>query len=536
MKKSLTHFLLALFCIPAGGIFAQVTDTLALQDFETSPQSPVWTYTGTPSYFISGYSSASATPANSPVGIGGSRAWQVYAVSGGNPLTFANQTIPSGYDSIRVRFRLAGMNLNGSSGGPDNLDYVLLEYSTNGGTTFYGRIRVRGAVNNNCSWPYSAATIAKAYYQPTTEVVFQPTNSGLQLTEGVGTVELVFPGSVTQVMVRITPRSSSSSDHWLVDNLVLIGESSCTPTTGSITTTACDSYMAPSGQVFTSSGTFQDTISNSGGCDSVITLNLTVNQSTMDSIAPNACDSYTSPGGNTWTSSGTYVDTLQNASGCDSMITIQLTVNTTQYDTLSDTTCFEYVSPSGNYVWTNSGTYLDTLATSAGCDSILTLNVTVNSVDTSVSMSTGSFGLMANQPGATYQWLDCNLGYAVLPGETNQVLSVPQTGSYAVAVTVNGCTDTSNCHFVVIEALENEWLAEQIKSWPNPATDEFHIGLPKIYREVEIELMDVNGKMLSKHVFGHVSECMIPVSELVSGVYFVRIKADGMAGTVKFVK
>ena len=65
----------------------------------------------------------------------------------------------------------------------------------------------------------------------------------------------------------------------------------------------------------------------STGCDSIITISLTVNNSAATSLNETVCDNYLSPGGNTYTVSGTYQDTLQTAAGCDSVITINLTVN-----------------------------------------------------------------------------------------------------------------------------------------------------------------------------------------------------------------
>lgn len=219
-KKQL--FLFIALMISSLGSFAQI-DTLAFQNFEVAPSTPNYTFTGGISY-NQGFSSSSATPANSPIGVGGSRAWHVVSNSAGLPITFANQIIPSGYDSIRFKFNLAAMNLTSSTGGPDNLDYVLVEYSLDGGANFISRIRVRGAVNNNCSWSYAATQTAKAYYLPNSETVFAPTNTGLVESEGFSTVELVFPGTITQVQMRIIVRSSSSTDDWLLDNALLIGE------------------------------------------------------------------------------------------------------------------------------------------------------------------------------------------------------------------------------------------------------------------------------------------------------------------------
>ena len=51
----------------------------------------------------------------------------------------------------------------------------------------------------------------------------------------------------------------------------------CTPTSSSITAEGLDSYTAPSGTVYTTGGVFTDTIQNTAGCDSIITIDLSLN-------------------------------------------------------------------------------------------------------------------------------------------------------------------------------------------------------------------------------------------------------------------
>lgn len=270
------RILLLLTSLSALAATAQNIDTLAIQDFETVPATPTWTYTGTLSDLQTGYASPTSCIPNTPLGINGSTAWHVVAVSGGNPIVFDNQTIPATYDSIYISFRMQGLNLNGSTGGPDNLDYVLVEYSLDGGASYVARVRMRGAINNNSFWSYDAAGQAVVDYLPATEQVFQPVNSGLQMTEGISYVKIGFPGSITQLAVRITPRSSSSTDSWLVDNVLLTGVNQCTNTSNSVTTTTCDTYTGPSGTVYDSTGIYTDIIPNAAGCDSITTIDLTV--------------------------------------------------------------------------------------------------------------------------------------------------------------------------------------------------------------------------------------------------------------------
>lgn len=51
----------------------------------------------------------------------------------------------------------------------------------------------------------------------------------------------------------------------------------CLPSTSTISPVSVCSYTSPSGQYLTASGTYTDVIQNSTGCDSVITINLTIN-------------------------------------------------------------------------------------------------------------------------------------------------------------------------------------------------------------------------------------------------------------------
>ena len=203
------------------GVCDPLPVVLARQDFEVAPASPTWTFTGTPN-FLAGFSSASAAPANSPLGIGGSRAWETNTVPGGLLVEFTNVTIPAGFDRVRLRFRLAGMSLASSSGGPDNLDYVVVGLNVDNGG-FYDRVRIRGSVNDNSVWGYDATGVAVVDSTPAIETMFQRMNSGY-LADGYSTVEVVFPGTASTIAVRIIARSSSSSDSWLIDDVELIGE------------------------------------------------------------------------------------------------------------------------------------------------------------------------------------------------------------------------------------------------------------------------------------------------------------------------
>ena len=135
--------------------------------------------------------------------------------------------------------------------------------------------------------------------------------------------------------------------------------------------TACDSYTwSVSGQTLTDGGTYVS------GTD---TLVLTINHSTTGIDQQEACDSYTWIDGNVYTESNSIATyTLENAAGCDSTVTLSLTVNYTEYDTVDVLATPGYTI--GNNVFYESTVFVDYLTAATGCDSVVTYNITI--VDT----------------------------------------------------------------------------------------------------------------------------------------------------------
>jgi uncharacterized delta-60 repeat protein len=148
-------------------------------------------------------------------------------------------------------------------------------------------------------------------------------------------------------------------------------------TTNTITISACGSYTAPDGQIHTTPGTKTAIIPNAAGCDSIITIHLTLGQHTSSTINVNACNSYTAPDGQIYTTSGIKTAIVPNASGCDSTITINLTINQHTSSSISAASCDSYTAPDGQ-TYTSPGIKTAIIPNAAGCDSTITINLTIN--------------------------------------------------------------------------------------------------------------------------------------------------------------
>jgi hypothetical protein len=298
--------------------------------------------------------------------------------------------------------------------------------------------------------------------------------------------------------------------------------------------TVCDEMESPSGlYTWNETGVYMDTIETVSGCDSVMTFDLTVNFTTTYSEELTVCDSMVSPSGlYTWIESGVYTDTIDNATGCDSVMTFDLTVNYASSSSESVSACDFMVSPSGLYTWTETGVYVDTIDTDMGCDSILTIDLTINTVNVDVSV-VSSIELMADLGGATYQWIDCS-DDSEIDGATDQNFVATANGDYAVIVTDGDCSDTSACQTInSVSLIEYSSLTGTSVS-PNPFDKYFTIAFDSKPTNALIEIRDIAGKLVYQNV---ATELLEEISfEGEAGTYFITITIDEAQKTHKIIK
>jgi PKD repeat protein len=276
----------------------------------------------------------------------------------------------------------------------------------------------------------------------------------------------------------------------------------------------------------------QDTISL---LDSNITHQIEIKGKTYSTISASACNEYLSPSGNyLWNYSGTYLDTISNSLGCDSIITVNLTILHSSSTLISPVVCDSFVSPSGQYVWYASGAYLDILPNSVGCDSNIIVQLTVVEVDTSIQFNQQQ--LWANASNATYQWCMCDNSILLpIANATNQSYTPMQSGYYAVIVTQQGCSDTSNCHYFNYTHAGNSYRTE-IKVYPNPLKDhKINIVLPEQTDMLNIQLFELSGKPVLQKSFFNSQKVSLEL-HLPAGIYFMQIQTDKENSIFKIIK
>lgn len=294
--------------------------------------------------------------------------------------------------------------------------------------------------------------------------------------------------------------------------------------------TACDSYLSPGGKLWTASGLYVDTIPNHQACDSIMSIQLSISESTTASITDTACNLYTSPSGrHIWTSSGSYIDTLVNQAGCDSLLNINLHIQS-PINQISPRACFRYTSPTGAKTWTSSGTYFDTIQR-PGCDSILQLNLVIDTVDTRVQNNSPT--LIAAPNADSYQWIYCDS--LALAGDTNQSFTASANGRYAVVVVQNGCTDTSGCFTISNVNLPENPGFNHLSVYPSPTPGHLNLDLGASFANIRVSLFDVQGRLVSAQSFQYARLLNFEITGA-EGIYFLKVENEESAVWKKVIK
>ena len=258
-------------------------------------------------------------------------------------------------------------------------------------------------------------------------------------------------------------------------------------------------------------------------------------QTTCDSIIWN---------GSSYDSTGIYIDTLQNYLGCDSVITLDLTVGQPIYVTEFQSDCDSVVWNGISYF--SSGIYTDSLLTINGCDSIVTLDVDITGANlaftvTPVSLVAPPFifpfnNTTPNMGNFDFTW-DFGDGTVTLTNDTNITHEYQYNGVYSVKLIsedmVNNCgIDTLeklnliNCSggpsLSIAEAFSNLVL------YPNPARYMINIsyGIEENFNNHYVEIINNLGQQVFLNTID-ASNIQIPVSNLGSkGLYFINIRNE----------
>ena len=251
--------------------------------------------------------------------------------------------------------------------------------------------------------------------------------------------------------------------------------------------------------------------------------------------------------------SQTYTATAtSSASGCEASATVTITTTETAapiaaaQSVCMGATVADLVATGTDIQWYNVATggtpLLDTAMLATGmyyasqtmnsCESIRTsIAVTVNALPIA-TITRNQDTLTASIANATYQWVLCDASFTPITGETSQSFTATASGNYAVIVTQNGCTATSEC-FELATLSNNTFDVAKLGYYPNPVTDVLTVSHTDIISGIQV--FDITGRMV-RNVKVNSNEVTVDMVNMPASVYIVKVFTDNTSGEFKVIK
>ena len=303
--------------------------------------------------------------------------------------------------------------------------------------------------------------------------------------------------------------------------------------------------ISKSGSTFATGAPYNDgTGTDAGHVRVYVSCNI---DHSIDSIL--ACKSYKWTNGTTYKSSNkTASDTFVNSEGCDSIVSLRLTINQPTFKVISQNSCDNFISASLKK-WVKSGIYNDTIPNFKGCDSIITYNLLITHTDSIITKQPTNqivipngnalFILKSNNPNTRYQWQsDIGFGfinlsnavqYSNVKGDTLKISNV--TGSnnaqpFRCLVSLNNCYDTSQ--IAVLEVSTNsktyDVSGKKVFSiYPSPNNGQLFLNVNSELIGNQYTVCNTSGKVVCQGLVNDLIT-VVQLDNLNDGVYLFTLR------------
>jgi len=439
------------------------------------------------------------------------------------------------YNSI-TSFVLPTPNISGSSftnwQDMDNNTYAGGSSTTNLSTYYtatFSHLPIIFTVTNDGTNPLENATVNLTGYGS------QTTN-----TNGITTYNNIAVGESIDYTVSYTNYENvlgsiylSSNNYILTNENVIVCENAI-----NVNGEICDGEVYNfQGIDYSEMGSYPITLINQLGCDSIVTLNLTVNPLYEFIEEHTICEGeiYTWQGID-YANAGTYTVEYTSVTGCDSTYILNLSIPI--YDFTEEYSICEgeiYTWQGVNY--TDAGTYTAEYTSVTGCDSTYTLNLTVNpntiitAQPQNVNATIGddiSFSTSAdNATGYQWRYAGSDIGGANQSAYYLADVQTSHSGNYDVVVS-GECGNVTSDIAVLDVTVSIEKLSDYgISIYPNPSNGMINIEFSKSNSNYNFSIIDMTGEVIYSNILPSSLKQEIDLNSYSKGVYFIKFNING---------
>ena len=298
--------------------------------------------------------------------------------------------------------------------------------------------------------------------------------------------------------------------------------------TNSVSASICSGDSLFVGGAYQSAaGAYIDSLSTASGCDSLVTTTLTISPVITNSVSASICSGDSLfLGGAYQSAAGDYVDSFSSASGCDSLVTTTLTVTTASSSTDIQQAACDFTWIDGVTYTASNSTATFTTSNALGCDSVVTLDLTIDSIVASIAQNGNDIEASATNGVAPYS-------YDWSTGETTASITPAANGPYWVVVSdVDDClSDTTSFDVTFVSGTGILSLENVFNIYPNPTNDIVNIDAKRNNQYLSATVYDIFGKLLI-----NTKNTKISLNKFEDGVYILEINTPKNTYTTRVIK
>jgi len=231
--------------------------------------------------------------------------------------------------------------------------------------------------------------------------------------------------------------------------------------------------------------------------------------------------------------------------GCDSII-LNLSIIPSVITIFNDTICkgMQYSNYEFNFISDTTGTYTRTLQAINGCDSIITLNLTVNEITTPTNLVLDNiqnyFELSFQSDGESYLIYRNNDSIGSTTNTIYRDTNVIEGVNYCYKVKAfDGDCETESIEICQVFTGLNDINLNpiQITLYPNPTSSSSKLEIENVEGKVEITITDISGRVIQRMIAraNNKFETTLDLTNQSKGIYFISIVTDKTKRTEKLI-
>ena len=206
--------------------------------------------------------------------------------------------------------------------------------------------------------------------------------------------------------------------------------------------------------------------------------------------------------------------------------------SSTSFTTL--TSCEPYYWSANGLTLDSSGIYVEILpgANMNGCDSTVHLDLTIDLVNNTVIQD--GFLLTAEANGYEYQWIDCST-LEPIDGATAQSFEPMADGEYAVVISTDACSVSSDCFVVTPVRTSEQQVLSQLSVYPNPVQESLTIDMGMSFDEFKITVLNLDGRQIQSQKYSDTQYAEITLDGS-PGVYILAVESKDAKSILRLIK